>query len=262
MNISTIPILLYHKIIPDDFLGNCSDSAVFVSQFKLQMQFLHDHGYRCLSLEQLCRASEGNAHSHKKTFVLTFDDGHESLLQTAYPILQQYRFTATMFLVTEYFNDGKDEETEGNRSLSWRQVENLSKGGISFGSHTCTHPHLLRLSCEQIRYELAISKVYLETRLNREVPILAYPYGESNHEIQKIAMQVGYMAACGVSTGECNRFNLPRISIRSNDTLRTFDFKLTQYYRYLMQLRRWLRQNPILQHFLQVVRPQLHGYYI
>ena len=76
----------------------------------------------------------------------------------------------------------------------------LCEDGISFGSHTCTHPHLLSLSDEQVQHELTASKERLEARLGREIPFVAYPYGESSSEIRRMAMQRGYRAACGVIT--------------------------------------------------------------
>ena len=39
----------------------------------------------------------------------------------------------------------------------------------------------------------------MEDRLGKSIVILAYPYGESNENIQNMALMVGYHCACGVT---------------------------------------------------------------
>ncbi|MBM4401303.1 MAG: polysaccharide deacetylase family protein [Crenarchaeota archaeon] len=86
--------------------------------------------------------------------------------------------------------------------LTWEQIQTLYKQGISFGSHTCTHPRLSRLSQDQSWHELIASKECLETRLNKEIPLIGYPHGDFNSAVQRMAMAAGYKAACGWSWEE------------------------------------------------------------
>jgi peptidoglycan/xylan/chitin deacetylase (PgdA/CDA1 family) len=253
-NIS-VPILVYHQITTDDSSKNLSGSAVPISQFERQMHYLHDQGYSCVSLMELLQSSRSKLSREKRSFVLTFDDGYEDFFTQAYPILHRYGFTATVFLVTDFV--GERSLWEGGTGiplLSWDQVEALFEAGISFGSHSCTHPHLLRLSNEQIRHELTASKERLEAKLCQEVPLLGYPYGESSGEIQRMSMEVGYRAACGVITGERGRFNLWRVPCGPQDTFLTFTFKLTRWYSYSLRLRRWARENTSVGRFLREVK--------
>jgi peptidoglycan/xylan/chitin deacetylase (PgdA/CDA1 family) len=242
------PILAYHQITagdPSKELG----FAVSANQFERQMDYLYDHGYRCLSLMELLSFS-----GHKpprRAFVLTFDDGYKDFLTQAHPILQRYGFTATVFLVTDLVGEQSNWVGATNTPLlTWEQVKTLHEAGISFGSHTCTHPRLLCLSDEQIWHELAASKECLEAKLGQEVPLLAYPYGESNDKSQRMAMQAGYKAACGVSVGKSSRFNLWRRQCDKDDNLKTFTFKLSRWYYYLQ----WSRNETIVGQFLRKVK--------
>jgi peptidoglycan/xylan/chitin deacetylase (PgdA/CDA1 family) len=169
---------------------------------------------------------------------LTFDDGYENFLIHAYPILRRYGFTASVFLITDFVGKRSDRKFEqGVPFLNWEQVKSLHKVGISFGSHTCTHPDLPRLSEKQVWHELVSSKECIEDRLGERTRLLAYPHGHSNLVIQQIAEAVGYEAACGISRGRSSRFNLWRTKCRTNDTLFRFAFRLTKWPYYVRHFR-------------------------
>jgi peptidoglycan/xylan/chitin deacetylase (PgdA/CDA1 family) len=249
------PTLAYHNIIADNALITHSDYAVIESQFESQMRFLYDHGYSCLKLIDLFRSSNTEESKRKKAFVLTFDDGFEDFLSQAYPILHRYGFIATNFIVTDLVGKGSGYNDEMDMPrITWEQIKALSAEGFSFGSHTCSHSRLPDLDDEQIRHELIASRESLKAGLGQEVLYLAYPYGESNPEIRKIAMQAGYQAAFGVKTGEPGRFNLWRTEINAKDSMRTFIFKLTRWYSYYIKLRGWVRESTAIGRYLRRVK--------
>jgi len=251
MFLADTPILAYHQITKDDSPKDPSGFAVSVRQFERQMRYLHDHGYCCVPLMELLRPSRNKPSRRKRTFALTFDDGYEDFLTQAYPVLRRYGFTATVFLVTDRVGAQSDWEGEmGTPLLTWEQVQALHEDGISFGSHSCTHPWLTRLSNEQLGHELIASKERMEAELGQEIPLLAYPYGESNSEIQRMAMAAGYRAACGMDRGRRGRFNLWRCLCHTDDSLLTFILKLTRWYRYPG----WLREETVVGQFLREVK--------
>ncbi len=69
---------------------------------------------------------------------LTFDDGHSSDWDFAFPILHEMGAKATFFVVTDWI--GKPG------FLSVEQIRELRKNGMQIGSHSCSHPNLLELS--------------------------------------------------------------------------------------------------------------------
>jgi peptidoglycan/xylan/chitin deacetylase (PgdA/CDA1 family) len=193
-----IPILMYHSISNDPETGhpyywlNTSPA-----RFTEHMQFLHDNGYQVITLSQaveLIRTLDAGNLSHQKVYpnsqlatrnsqsyllscspinqstnqpkliVLTFDDGFLDFYTDAYPVLQKYGFTATVFLPTAYI-DGKRPGIRGKEHLTWDQVRDLFAAGISFGSHTVNHPQLHNLSWKEIEYELRESKAIMESQL-------------------------------------------------------------------------------------------------
>ena len=251
-----IPILNYHQITDKDLMND--PYAVSVSKFERQMNYNYEHGYQCLSLIDVLRIIEKSPTQLKKTFVLTFDDGYADFYKNAYPILQRNGFTATVFIVTDYV--GKESQWEGGRGnplLNWDEIKALHKAGVFFGSHTCTHPRLTQISSDRILYELKASKEKLEAELGEEIQFLAYPYGESSSEIQRIAKDLGYIAAFGVNTGRNGRFNLWRSLCLTHDSLLRYTFRLSPWYHSLKLLRRWIREETALGKFLCQIKQRL-----
>lgn len=249
MFITDIPILAYHRIIQDDEPGDPEGFAISRSQFARQMQFLHDQGYCSISIADFFQAPEGKTPRQKKSLVLTFDDGYEDFLTNAYPVLRQFGFTATVFLVTDLIGKQSNWDGEtGTPLMTWSQIETLAEGNVSFGSHSCTHPRLPGLDRERRWHELAASKECLGARLGQEVAFFSYPYGESNDEIRSLAIAAGYSAAFGVASGISSRFNIWRSECRAGDTLENFVFKLSPLHRYMHGVRVTLREHikPIL----------------
>jgi peptidoglycan/xylan/chitin deacetylase (PgdA/CDA1 family) len=249
-----IPILVYHQITAEGPVEDVKSGAMPLEKFQQQMRYLHERGYRCVSLSESLQFDDGPS-SWRRTFVLTFDDGYRNFLTRAYPVLKQYGFTATIFLVTDYAGARSDwSGADGSPLLSWDEVRALRQEGITFGSHTCSHPQLTGLSEVQIRHEFTASKERLEAELDEEVYWLAYPYGESNADIQAIAPQSGYQTAFGVITGESGPYNLWRRPCRANDTQARFAFKLRPGYRRLTWLRWWAREETSLGPLLRPVK--------
>ena len=95
-----------------------------------------------------------------KSLVITFDDGHISSYSVAFPILCNYKFKATFFIITERIGE--------KEYLSWRQIREMNKYRMEIGSHTVTHPILTELSTEKIKFELSIQKKWLKIRLVKQ----------------------------------------------------------------------------------------------
>lgn len=231
-----IPILVYHQITSETPPANLP-FAISASQFESQMRYLYQNKFICLSLSDILNASAEEYRHTKKFFALTFDDGYENFHTHACPVLRDYGFTATVFLIANktYMQSDLRRKTD-KRYLTWEQIYFLQKNNILFGSHTYSHPRLPDLSREEIQRELAESKISLESKLNCKVEWIAYPYGAFNDDVQKIAEAVGYKAAFGLR-GKSGRYNIRRQSCLRNDSLMNFAGRLTRLYHYFEKIR-------------------------
>jgi hypothetical protein len=119
------------------------------------------------------------------------------------------------------------EETVGDYvPMSWGQIGEMSENGIGFGSHTCSHPILSRLSGERLRQEIGGSKNQIEKRLTSKVKSFCIPNGaveDYNQETITVIKESGYSCAVTTVPGSnpvksLNMFELKRISVNAGDS--------------------------------------------
>lgn len=130
--------------------------------------------------------------------VLTFDDAFENLVRNVIPVINEYQVPISIYVVTGcmgskpvWLKDSKHRD-EFETLMSASKIKELSKNSlISFGIHTHTHPKLTDISTAAIHKEIKISKCILEDLLNQEVSALAFPHGEFNSTVLKIALSHG-----------------------------------------------------------------------
>ena len=100
-----IYILYYHRIIDSkknrfDYFG----LDVPVKSFRKQMRYLSQ---RCnpISLNYFISCATRELRLPPKSIIVTLDDGYKDNYTNAYPILQQYKMPATIFLTTDPIDD-------------------------------------------------------------------------------------------------------------------------------------------------------------
>lgn len=103
--------------------------------------------------------------------------------------------------------------------LSWEEIKIMDKQGISFGSHTYTHPILSTLNNVQLQQEIKYSKQIIEMYLDKPVISFAYPNGKKNDyddRCQSFLENAGYECAVttiwGTNNSDSDLFELNRIS--------------------------------------------------
>ena len=94
--------------------------------------------------------------------------------------------------------------------MDWDEVKEMSRHGITFGSHTVTHNRLTQTTIAEVATELRESRRELEHRLGRRVDNFAYPWGAVNRWVRHCVKEAGYKTAVTVSE---------TYAVDSNDTL-------------------------------------------
>lgn len=82
--------------------------------------------------------------------------------------------------------DSYRESFNFSSMLTWNQIREMSRAGISFGSHTHTHLIMQYSDGETIYQELKISKEIIEKEIGREVKLFSYPNARYRLEDEKI----------------------------------------------------------------------------
>jgi peptidoglycan/xylan/chitin deacetylase (PgdA/CDA1 family) len=186
---------------------------------------------------------EKNARANTHCVAVTFDDGFQSVFDNAVPELRKRRIPATVFLPPGLL--GKKPEWMKETSLVFRQeriitmdeMKKQSDDLVTFGSHTFTHARLRRLSENEARKEIAASKTSIESITGKPAHFFAFPYGEWNDDLVRLAKEAGYRHAFTAlpdlypPTGR--EFLVGRTDVSPNDWPLEFRLKVLGAYRWM-----------------------------
>jgi peptidoglycan/xylan/chitin deacetylase (PgdA/CDA1 family) len=218
-----IPILMYHHIGQPgpgtDAIRR--DLSVSPANFEAQLRYLIQHGYEPITLESLMLHLQIGRPLPPKPVVLTFDDGFRDNYTNAYPLLREYGFVGTFFVITGFLDEGRPEY------VSWSEVELMHTNGMEIGSHTYTHPSLKGKSFDYIVWQVLGSKEAIEARTQEPVRFFSYPSGQYDQQVIDVLRSAGYWGAVTVEAGSLQSserpFELKRIRVRGSYNLADFD---------------------------------------
>ena len=217
------PILTYHRV------GRKGDPTITVSEegFQRQMALLKGQN-RWIRLEELIPLLQSEASPPLRKVAVTFDDGYADIYTTVFPLIERYRIPVTIFLVTGWIGKGE--------FLSWEAIQEMSKKGVDFGSHTKNHPYLPAVTSRKVlEEEIRGSKELLEDRLGKEVSLFSYPVGGFTEEVKELVQEAGYQAAVttnrGVQEEKRDLYALTRIKMtEASGSFWVFRVKTSGYY--------------------------------
>ena len=117
--------------------------------------------------------------------------------------------------------------------VSWDEVGEMSRAGITFGSHSRTHRILTRLRAAEREDEISGSLSILRACDANHVPVFCYPNGDHDDETRRSVEAAGYIGAVTTDAGWVegiprDRFALPRIGLHDDisSTLPLFTFRV------------------------------------
>ncbi len=231
-----IPILMYHSIELMPKSTVMRSLHVSPRSFKIQMQLLNILGYKGLSMRELTPYLEGEKTG--KVVGITFDDGYRNNLINAAPILNQYNFTATCYLVSERIGSSNTWDIDKGITqcplMTHSEIQEWISAGLDIGAHTLTHPLLEELSEQKSKKEILNCKIKLEGIFNIPIKDFCYPYGRFNESHLTLVEKAGYRTATTMTRGrttlESNILKLPRIPVTNRTLPHLFLAKiLTKY---------------------------------
>jgi len=175
------------------------------SDFRQHMELLAAEDWRGQDVSQSIASFGVN------TVCVTFDDGCETDLISAAPLLNELGFRATSYITVEYL---------GKRGyLSHSQVRELHASGFEIGCHSLTHPYLTDIDDNRLRDETAGAKDRLEQIAGTRVDHFSCPGGRWNARVLRTVKQAGFRTMAtsrpGVNFSTTDPFSLTRLAILS-----------------------------------------------
>ena len=155
----SIVFLMYHEL-EEPGSALCHSEPGYVryvlkaTDFQAQMELLQSEGWRGVGVGEALHFRDC------KSVVVTFDDGSETDLLCAAPVLRRLGFGATFYITARWL---------GQRGhLSPGQLRELSTLGFEIGCHSMTHAYLTDLDESGLQREIAEAKAQLEQVIGRE----------------------------------------------------------------------------------------------
>ena len=204
--VSYASVIMYHRFGEDRY----PSTNTTIEQLEAHIAYLQDGNYNIMPLQEIIYRFQSGQTVPDKTVAITIDDAYLSVYETGWPYFKDANFPITLFVATGPIDRGL------RGYMNWDQLRELQAQGVTIGSQTTTHPHMHRISIDQVKEELATSNERFINELGLRPDLFAYPYGEYNLNVIEAVKEAGFIAAFGQNSGIMHKddlmFELPRFA--------------------------------------------------
>jgi biofilm PGA synthesis lipoprotein PgaB len=238
-------VLSYHEIAdPADALT--PSYAVSPTNFLRQMDWLRNHGYHFIRIDDILASRAGKQPLPPKAVLVTFDDAYQSVYVHAWPVLKMFRIPAVVSVVGSWLDEKETVDFDGKREprryfITWEALSEMARTGlVEVGSHSWDlHRGILanpqgnvepsatnrRWLPEKGRHEDEASyRARIEADLARSVAdirrhtgksprMITWPYGRFNATTVAVAERLGFKLGLTLLDGE-NGPDTPLMELR------------------------------------------------
>lgn len=147
-------------------------------------------------------------------------------------------------LLSHYGYNENDEHIECH-ALSFCEIFEMQNAGVSFESHTVSHPILTNCTASEINYELHESRKYLESVLGKPVYHFAYPNGDLKRSVRLAVKNAGYLTARTIEPGFINANSdplaLPNFGISDDAELNKAILQASGFWYFIKYSKKFIR---------------------
>jgi biofilm PGA synthesis lipoprotein PgaB len=246
-----LTVLSYHEVADRDE-ALVPMYAVTPTNFLRQMDWLRNHGYHFVAVDDVLAAREGRRPLPPRAVLVTFDDGYQSVYDHAWPVLKMFRIPAVMNVVGAWIEEKGTVDFDGKvlpreKLMTWPELREMRESGlVEVGSHSFDLHRGIQgnpqgnmqpagttreYSSKEKRYEdeaayrkrvladLERSSALIRRHTGKPPRVIAWPYGRYNattREIaEKLGMSIGLTLDDGANMHETPLWGLRRILVSS-----------------------------------------------
>ena len=240
-----LTILSYHEIA-DKADALTPTYAVSPTNFLRQMDWLRNHGYRFVSIDDVLASRAGKRPLPDRAVLVTFDDAYQSVYVHAWPVLKMFRIPAVVSVVGSWLEQKELVDVDGKPQprkamISWEALREMVQSGlVEVGSHSWDlHRGIVanpqgnlqpaatnrRWLPEQNRHEdevayrrrieadLSRSVAEIRARTGKAPRVITWPYGRYNATTVSVAEGLGLQVGLTLLDG-ANRPDTPLHALR------------------------------------------------
>jgi len=213
----TIVFLMYHEL---ELTGRklCQSEPGYVryilplEAFHEQMKWIKSAGLRGLCVSEALQSQSDAA------VCITFDDGCETDLIAAAPVLAEHGFGATFFVAAGFLG------TTGYMTKA--QLRELAELGFEIGCHSMTHPYLCDISEPELKREIVDAKQSIEQILGSSIQHFSCPGGRYDLRTLDMAKRAGFVTVSNsefhANSSATDRYHLGRVAVLRDLPLENF----------------------------------------
>ncbi len=207
----TVPILMYHVINPPPAGAKFPGLYVDPEEFEAQMDALKGAGFHAVTMDQmLANWTRGAPLPKGKPIVVSFDNGYQSQLTKALPVLRGLGWVG----VENIQLTGLPPSQGG---LSHGQVEQLVREGWELDTQGISHADLITLDATALHEQVAVAREELRRLYKVPVNWFCYPSGHYNATVIAAVKAAGYVGSTTVVPGWASPaedpYRLPRLRV-------------------------------------------------
>jgi peptidoglycan/xylan/chitin deacetylase (PgdA/CDA1 family) len=220
-----LPILMFHSVSEAPPRARTPSLYLSPERFRAYLGHIARLGFRGVSMGQASRrwlGGGGDTKARERLVVLTFDDGFADNYEEALPILQEYGFTATCYVATDYLGGHNEWDADvlgiHTPMMTRHQLRAWRDAGMEVGAHTRSHCDLSAdADGVTLREEIGGSKADLEDLLGSAIDHFSYPFGRYHAAAVAAVREAGFSTAVTVRDRRAratdDRFELPRLYV-------------------------------------------------
>ena len=192
-----VPILTYHHIGYPPAGADTLRLGLTTSpeRFEEHLAYFLANGVAPISLYDLQYALALGWPLPEKRVIITIDDGYDDVYRYAFPVLQEYGFSSTIFVATGII----DAATPGY--MTWPQIEEMARAGHDVEPHTKDHVDLRRRRRDYLVYQILGSKQTVEAHTGRAARFFAYPAGAYDDNAIAMLQELDFWGAVSTDSG-------------------------------------------------------------
>ncbi len=200
-------VIIYHRFGEEKYRS----TNIRLEQFEAHVSELSDPRYNVLPLPHIVDSLQNGKALPDRSLAITIDDAFLSVYTEAWPRLRAAGLPFTLFVATQAVDVNRPNY------MSWDQIRQLHRAGVTIGSQTHTHLDMPVASAEKNRQELEASNRSFLENLGVVPDIIAYPFGQYSLAVRTVVIDAGFRAGFGQHSGivhsGSDMFYLPRFAM-------------------------------------------------
>lgn len=212
-----LPVLMYHFFYDAKSGTKGTDNNFMeISAFEEQMKYLADNNYYFPSWKEVEEYVNGTKTLPEKSVVITIDDGADSFVKLAIPIINKYNVKATSFVVTSWNGDWLPSSYKSSHLDFQSHSHDMHRAGANGKGR------FVNLSYKDALADVRKSKEII----GNDCTVFCYPFGHYNDTAKKVLKDSGFTLAFTTEGGRVykgqDKFALPRVRMSKGISLNAF----------------------------------------